>query len=398
MSFYRLIFYHAMLGGWAAFAGWLVSEWALLRRRPAEDTLQIAITTALVGAAIGGGIALVGALANGRLRGYRARFGFCLAGGFAGGALGGFIGNLVSGGEDVNQLLFVLLLVIGWMIVGTCIGGIEGIFDRSLKKIRNGIIGGAIGGLLGSLCFVLIARNVSGNMPGRAIGFVILGACIGLFIGLAQIILREAWLTVEQGFRPGRQFVLNVPVTILGTSEKAQLPFIAFGAKGVEPIHLRIERQGDGTFAVRDNGSRTGTFVNGQRVHEETLQNGDAIQLGPNVVRFREVMRHVASEREARQKRPPPLPEAAPIRVATPRPVPEAAPIRVGPPPKKPSAPPAATAPLPAYLRPAVMASQSAKPATAPAPRGKPCPQCAKPGTPIPGTGKHLCMNCDLKY
>src|SRR2546427_191132 len=134
MSFYRLIFYHAILGGWAAFAGWLVSELALLRRRPAEDTLQIAITTALVGA--------------------------------------------------------------------------------------------AIGGLLGSLCFVLIARNVSGNMPGRAIGFVILGACIGLFIGLAQIIMREAWLTVEQGFRPGRQVVLNVPVTILGTSEKAQLPFI----------------------------------------------------------------------------------------------------------------------------------------------------------------------------
>jgi pSer/pThr/pTyr-binding forkhead associated (FHA) protein len=414
MSFYRLIFYHAMLGGWAAFIGWFISELVLLRRRSGGDldALPIAITTALVGAAIGGGIALLGALANGRLQGYLARFGFCLAGGFVGGALGGYIGNLVTGSENVNQFLFVVLLIIGWMIVGMCIGGIEGIFDRSLKKIRNGIIGGAIGGLLGSLCFVLVAKNVSGNMPGRAIGFVILGASIGLFIGLAQIILREAWLTVEQGFRPGRQFVLNVPVTILGTSEKSQLPFIAFGAKGVEPIHLRIERQRDGAFVVRDNGSRTGTFINGERAQEETLQDGDMIQLGPNVVRFREVMRHVTSEREAQRKRPPPLPEATPIRAAKPPPVPgatsiraakpqplpDATPIRAGLPPAKPTVSAAATAPLPAYLQPAVMAAQPAKPAAASGPRGQPCPKCAKPGTPIPGTGKHLCMSCDLKY
>ena len=383
MSFYRLIFYHAMLGGWAAFFGWLVSEVILLRRSGSLGTVPILITTALVGAAIGGGIALVGAIANGRFKGYALRFAVCLVGGFAGGALGGVIGNFLF-----SLLPYLIVRALGWMIMGLGIGGIEGIFDFSPKKIRNGLIGGAVGGLLGGLCFPLVSSV--GNMSGRAIAFVILGTCIGLFIGLAQIILREAWLTVEQGFRPGRQFVLNVPVTVLGTSEKSQLPFIAFGAKGVEPVHVRILRQRDGTFLVRDNGTRTGTFVNGERVAEEVLHNDDLIQLGPNVVRFREMIRHVTDEREAKRKRPMP---------ATP-PLPEAVPILAAPPPMRPPIPTGATAGPPprqtAGQR--VPASQGVRPGPGPAARGKPCPRCGKPGTPIPGTGGNLCMTCDLKY
>ena len=395
MSFYRLIFYHAMLGGWAAFLGWLLGELLLLRRSGDLGILTILAMAALVGAAIGGGIALVGAVANARLQGYGLRFGFCLLGGLVGGALGGLIGNLVFRISDI-----VVLRALGWMFMGLGIGGVEGIFDQSPKKIRNGLIGGAVGGMLGGLCFPL--ASAVGDMSGRAIAFVILGVCIGLFVGLAQIILREAWLTVEEGFRPGRQFVLNVPVTILGTSEKSQLPFIAFGAKGVEPVHLRIERQSDGAFVVRDNGSRTGTFVNGAKVTEEVLQNDDRIQLGPNVVRFREVVRHVSSEREARRKRAPSvpsavaaaLPEAMPILAAPPPPIPKApAPPRVAAPPPLPrSAPPA-----PVYVQPAPAPPVAVKPATT-APRGKPCPKCGRAGTPVPSTGNHLCMACDFKY
>ena len=400
MSFVRLIFYHAMLGGWAAFVGWLVSEAVLLRRRSGSAVDDwIVLTMALIGAAIAGGIALVGAVANGRFRGQGLRLSICLAGGLVGGGLGGFIGNKISQqtGSD-SPVLSILLLVLGWMLAGLCIGAVEGILDRSLKKIRNGLIGGAVGGLLGGLCFVPVARLMGGNMSGRAIAFVILGMSIGFFIGLAQIILREAWLTVEQGFRPGRQFVLNVPVTILGTSEKAQLPFIAFGAKGVEPVHVRIKQQQDGTFLLLDNGSRTGTFVNGQRVQEDVLQNDDLIQLGPNVVRFREAVRQVSSEREARRRRPPQLPSAAPASL------PEAVPIMAGPPPVPQgsaaiTAAPPLSKPKPPPVQPAAVMSQAVKPApAAPPQRGKPCPKCGKAGTPVPGTGNHLCMSCDLKY
>ncbi|MCI0681480.1 MAG: FHA domain-containing protein [Gemmataceae bacterium] len=400
MSFYRLIFYHAMLGGWAAFFGWLVSEVFLLRRSGDLGTLPVFFTSALVGAAIGAGIALVTAVANGHFKGVVVRSVFCLAGGFAGGAMGGLIGNVIY-----SVLPYSIVRVLGWMLMGLGIGGVEGLFDRSVKKIRNGLIGGAIGGFLGGLCFDPVVRFVGGNMSGRAIAFVILGMCIGLFIGLAQIILREAWLTVEQGFRPGRQFVLNIPVTILGTSEKAQLSFIAYGAKGVEPIHLRIEQQPDGHFLVRDNGSRTGTFVNGRRVQEEVLHHDDVIQLGPNLVRFREAVRHVSADGGAR-RRPQPavaLPEATPI-MATPPPVPAPGAIKSGPPPVPAPAsgaikPGPARAPVAQQvaIQPAAAAPPAPKPASA-GPRGKPCPKCAKPGTPIPGTGHHLCMSCDLKY
>jgi FHA domain len=420
MSFYRLIFYHAMLGGWAALAGWFVSEAVFLRRRSgAAIDDWIVLTIALIGAAIAGGISLVGAVANGRFKGYELRLTVCLAGGLVGGALGGYIGNKVSEQTGANSpVLAVLLLVLGWMLAGLCIGSVEGILDRSVKKIRNGLLGGAVGGLLGGLCFVPVANLVGGNMSGRAIAFVVLGACIGLFIGLAQILLREAWLTVEQGFRPGRQFVLNIPNTILGTSEKSQLPFIAFGAKGVEPIHLRIRQQSDGTYLLMDNGSRTGTFVNGQRVTEEVLEDNDLIQLGPNTVRFREVVRHVSSEREAKRrpvKGGPPapiaaaLPEALPI--VTPAPAAEAIKARTPPVPASGSI---TAAPLPLKPKPAMqppaLAPQAIKPAApmtmpqpikAPpgaAPRGKACPRCGKPGTPVPGTGNYLCMVCDLKY
>ncbi|MCS7045140.1 MAG: FHA domain-containing protein [Gemmataceae bacterium] len=413
MSFQRLIFYHAMLGGWAAFAGWLLCE-SLFLQRGEVGWLGLLFTASLVGAAIGVGIALLGALMNGRFsRADGHRVLFSLGGGLVGGALGGLIGNVIVQVSD-NFVLRAL----GWMFMGLGIGGIDGLFDRSAKKIRNGLLGGAIGGLLGGLCFAFISAASTPadgaeplHMSSRAIGFVVLGLCIGLFIGLAQIMLREAWLTVEQGFRPGRQFVLNIPVTILGTSEKAQLPFIAFGAKGVEPIHLRIEQQADGTFLLIDNGSRTGTFINGRRVQQQILQNDDVIQLGPNVVRFREVVRHVSSESAALVRSPVPatvptvaLPEAAPVAVyQTPPAVP-----RPQPPPLPPQASPAAPRPLPksapAVPPPAAPRPQPAnRPAappnrSAPAPVGKPCPKCRRPGTPIPGTNQFLCMGCDLKY
>jgi hypothetical protein len=380
MSFPRLIFYNAMLGGWAAFLGWLLSELLFLRRSIQIDWLPFLGTAGLVGAAIGFGIALLSTITTGRLLGHLPRLGFCFIGGLVGGLVGGGLGNVFFEYE-------LLPRAFGWMVMGMGIGSVEGIFDRSLKKIRNGLIGGAIGGLLGGFLLEPVVRLVGGTMSGRAIGFVLLGLFIGLFIGLAQIILREAWLTVEEGFRPGRQLILDLPVTSLGTSEKAQLAFIAFGAKGVEPVHVKIVREPDGRFVVRDNGSRTGTFLNGERVDEELLTNDDVIQLGVNKVRFHEAVRHVANEREARRKRakPPAIPAAVPA--ASPR-------SSASAPPPLPVAPVRQPAPPP---QPAPVQTLPVKPAPL-GPRGKPCPKCGKPATPIPGAAAHLCMSCDYRF
>ena len=112
----------------------------------------------------------------------------------------------------------------------------DSIVDRSFNKLRNGIIGGVVGGFLGGLFFGLV--NLSGayiqslssyGNTSRAVSFVLLGLCIGLFIGLAQVILKETWITVEAGFRPGRQMILGKDIITMGTSEKSSMIFIAFG-------------------------------------------------------------------------------------------------------------------------------------------------------------------------
>ena len=40
-------------------------------------------------------------------------------------------------------------------------------------------------------------------------GFVVLGLCMGLMIAVAQVVLKEAWLKVEAGFRKGRELLLS---------------------------------------------------------------------------------------------------------------------------------------------------------------------------------------------
>ncbi len=56
----------------------------------------------------------------------------------------------------------------------------------------------------------------------------------------------------------------------------------------------------DAEYTLRDFGSRNGTLLNGERIHEEVLQNGDKITLGDQILRFdlldeidREYQRHI---------------------------------------------------------------------------------------------------------
>jgi adenylate cyclase len=54
----------------------------------------------------------------------------------------------------------------------------------------------------------------------------------------------------------------------------------------VSKEHCRITRGPQGKYVLRDIGSLNGTFVNGERVSERTLENGDEISLGNTVLRF----------------------------------------------------------------------------------------------------------------
>jgi hypothetical protein len=199
-------------------------------------------------------------------------------GGLAGGGLGGFVGWVV-------HWLYVPQ-AIGWLIMGMGIGVTEGIHEHSPRKTRNGLIGGTIGGLLGGLLFGWIA-HARLEVSGRATAFVILGLCVGLLIGLAHVVLKEAWLTVLDGYRPGRQLILTKDTTTLGRAEHLSLPFLGHADAELEAEHARIVRQPNGRYLIEDNRTRIGTLVNSQSISGPMiLRDNDLIKLGTNIVRF----------------------------------------------------------------------------------------------------------------
>jgi hypothetical protein len=225
-----------------------------------------------------------------------------------GGLIAAVIGQLLYGALDHPALL-----VVGWTLTGLLIGASIGTFAflaRLLQasdvgpawgKVRKGMIGGTAGGALGGLVFLLLRSLWEGVFHDKegvslwspsATGFVALGACIGLAVGLAQVILKEAWLKVESGFRSGRQVILSSSEVSIGRAESCDIGL--FGDPGVDRLHARITRQGD-RYLLADAGSAGGTFLNGQRITEPTpLRQGDRIQIGKAVLSFGERRRQSA--------------------------------------------------------------------------------------------------------
>jgi hypothetical protein len=290
-------------------------------RLPAS--IEVAVVGAIVGGAIGGAVNVAATLGGSGFSASIQRGAPGLLGGACGGALGAVIGDvlfsLVAGGS-----LGWIVRGLGWMLMGMGIGIIDGLLDRSRVKIRNGVLGGAVGGLLGGLLFDPLQSLVSSGtgVSSRATAFVILGLAVGACIGLAQVVLREAWLTVVDGYRPGRQFILR-PQTTLGRAEHLPLQFIGAMNNALAPEQVTIERRTDGGFVLQDRGGGPRTSVNHQPASGVVrLRDGDLIRLGPNVIRFnqrrggRESTQPPTVSQTAAP--PPPPPRAPPVRPALP--------------------------------------------------------------------------------
>ena len=297
MSFGRLVYYTAILAGWSAFAAWLIAETTIHNRLPA---IEVLLTGGIVGAAIGCAVNVAASLSNFSLQSFVLRALPGLIGGAIGGAVGGYVGDLAY---EMG-----LPRCLGWMLMGVGIGVLEGVQEKSLNKIRNGLIGGAVGGLLGGILFDPIQKLVaSGNgMSSRAIAFVVLGLAIGACIGLAQVVLKEAWLTVVDGYRPGRQLILSRPVTLLGRAEYLPLPFIGAMNRDVALEHAKVTRQSDGGFVLEDLGAGPQVSLNQKPLASSTLlSDGDIIKIGPNIIRFNERHARHGSDGDAKADQVP---------------------------------------------------------------------------------------------
>jgi hypothetical protein len=292
---------------------WGVAE--VLNLFQAEDAsgklMKASITGAFLGVFIAGIIGLLDSILNSVGFARIARTAVCLGIGFVGGTVGGFVGQLLSNMFTTTGSSSIVtqgvVKTIGWAVLGVAVGASIGVFDilravstqaplrQSIRKLVNGIIGGVMGGVLGGAALYGLGVGFSVIFGGetadamhspRAIGLVILGMCIGLLIGTAQVFLKEAWVKVEAGFRPGREMMLSKPETTVGRAEGVDIAM--FGDKDCEKLHAKIVLK-SGRYYLVDNGTPGGTFLNGERISGPApLKSGDLIQCGRSALRFGE--------------------------------------------------------------------------------------------------------------
>jgi FHA domain len=295
MSFKLFVYYCALCGAWAAFLAWALSQVSGINSLSADDVIHQLLKATLIGGVLGmlvaSALGLVDAMLNAVGTQRFLRVGLCLGLGLMAGAVGGFVGQLFGSLSDY-------LVFVGWIIAGVLIGGIVAAYDilyatikqedlrAPLKKLLNGLIGGFVGGFLGGLPYTFLRGSLWFPNSGKAFSLVLLGACIGLLVGLAQVFLKEAWITVEAGFRPGRELLLTKDETLIGRAEGCDLGL--FGDSSIDKKHARIILK-NRRYYIEDNDSEDGTYLNDHRVKKATLlSDGDEIRVGSSVLRFGE--------------------------------------------------------------------------------------------------------------
>jgi hypothetical protein len=80
----------------------------------------------------------------------------------------------------------------------------------------------------------------------------------------------------------GREHGIESPITVIGRSSDCD---IVLGDPNVSRRHAEVRRMGRG-YSLVDLGSTNGTEVNGQRVTETSLMNGDVIGVGTTRITF----------------------------------------------------------------------------------------------------------------
>ena len=94
---------------------------------------------------------------------------------------------------------------------------------------------------------------------------------------------RPGVIIVRQGKEPGRVFEVRGDRLTIGRSRDSD---IFLEDLAVSRLHATVFREGDGSYHVRDENSANGTTVNGQRIGDHVLEEGDEIGLGQTVLAF----------------------------------------------------------------------------------------------------------------
>ncbi|MCX7925160.1 MAG: FHA domain-containing protein, partial [Fimbriimonadales bacterium] len=152
--------------------------------------------------------------------------------------------------------------------------------------------------------FALRAEGEAGA-PSRAVALTLVGAGIGLFIGLLELMTRSAWVRVIYGRNEGKDYPIDRDGAYIGRDELADVPLR--GDPQVAPRHAEIRREGGGYTLI----PHAPLLINGQPIAAPVaLNDGDMLQIGGFQLQFqlREGQAQRVPRDVARSSLPPPPP------------------------------------------------------------------------------------------
>lgn len=267
------------MGAWSAFFGWVLA----FNFAPVNEFAKAAVYGLFLGLSIALGLGAVDAFSNLPIRQFGqilVRIGAAIVLGMFGGLLGALLGMVLYG-----LFPWEVFNVVGRTLMSMLVSGLDlhgrdfhepsqspkkrRHVDGETRQVRDGGHGWRAWEPWWRLSSRLLSApfffqdDVDKLVTPNAVGFVLMGAFIGLLVGWAQVLLKEAWIRVEAGFRPGREMILSKEKTIIGRAEGSDLAL--FGDSGVEKQHAFLVQEGR-QYYVEDQGTPGGTSVNGVRV------------------------------------------------------------------------------------------------------------------------------------
>ena len=136
---------------------------------------------------------------------------------------------------------------------------------------------GAVGGGSGSA-----APAARAATPGRA-------SDEGTFVKQAPAPPTLAWLVSVSGPLNGRKFEITREESIIGRSHDAEVSLA--DDREVSRHHAKLVRVAGGDFSIVDMASTNGVQVNGSKIYEAAVQDGDTIQIGLTELIFKSLQR-----------------------------------------------------------------------------------------------------------
>lgn len=95
---------------------------------------------------------------------------------------------------------------------------------------------------------------------------------------------RRAYLVVRRESTVGAHIEMDQDKLVMGRDPDSC--DIVLSGDGVSRIHARIERNTMGYYALVDNNSRNGVYVDGRLIERMNLVDGDVFEIGHNILEF----------------------------------------------------------------------------------------------------------------